>query len=150
MTFSLGGTGSGMMFHEHEDAWTASFAGLKRWIIWDRDVLSRDPPPFQLNFETENKKFFDKVYTTRAHKAWLAKNGWECVQEPGEMMYIPGRMQHAVLNIGETVAVTGEYCAAGFGFETLPECQAIRTQHQGHIDEVDKFSRITRDDVPMY
>ena len=150
MTFSLGGTGSGMMFHEHENAYTASFAGLKRWVIWDRDVLSRDPPPFQLSFDTENKKFFEKVYTTQSHERWLKKNGWECVQQPGELMYIPGRMQHLVLNIGETVAITGEYCAIGFGFETVPECQAIKEEHDQHMAQVDQFRQDRPNDVVTY
>jgi len=95
------------MFHDHEQAWTASLVGLKRWIIWDKDTLTKDPPPFQLGFDTENKQFFETIYTTSAHERWLGRNGWECVQEPGELLYIPGRMQHLVLNIGETVAVTG-------------------------------------------
>ena len=37
LTFSLGGSGSGMMFHEHEAAWTALFTGAKRWLIWDQE-----------------------------------------------------------------------------------------------------------------
>lgn len=38
-------------------------------------------------------------------KSW-ANIGWECVQEAGELMFVPPRLQHAVVNIGETVTVT--------------------------------------------
>lgn len=38
------------------------------------------------------------------------KFGFECVQEPGEMMYVPDAMPHMVLNLGETVAIVGEWC----------------------------------------
>lgn len=35
--------------------------------------------------------------------------GWECTQEAGEMIWVPGGQMHAVLNYGETIAVILEH-----------------------------------------
>ena len=128
LTFSMGGSGSGMTFHEHEQAWTALFAGRKRWLIFNSHSIHNDPPPFRLSIDTENTKFMTTVYRQPKFQAWWKRQGHECVQEAGELMYIPRISPHAVLNMGETIAATGEHCAhfPGKVDNTSPQCLLLR------------------------
>ena len=34
-----------------------------------------------------------------------AKSGYECVQNPGDILYVPQSMQHGTMNIDETVGM---------------------------------------------
>ena len=38
----------------------------------------------------------------------------ECMQHPGEVMYVPEGWYHAVINVGDTVAVAGQRRTANF------------------------------------
>jgi hypothetical protein len=44
-------------------------------------------------------------------------------RDTGEMLYIPDRFYHAILNLGEAVAVIGELCAKGPGCNFVGETQ---------------------------
>ena len=62
-----------------------------------------------------NADFLTTVYRTPEFQKWWGSHGYECIQEAGEMLYIPDRFYHAILNLGEAVAVIGEFCAEGPG-----------------------------------
>ena len=65
-------------------------------------------------------------YRTPQFQEWWRSHGYECVQEPGEMLYIPDRFYHAILNLGEAVAVIGELCAEGPGCNSVGETQTCQ------------------------
>jgi len=104
-TLALGGSRSGMLFHSHDLAWCALIYGRKRWFFFDDRT-------FRLPIWTSNYDMLANEYVHRKDfRAWWGHKGWECVQEPGELMYIPPRLEHAVMNVGETIGIVGERCA---------------------------------------
>jgi len=120
MTLALGGSSSGMLFHGHHVAWCALLFGRKRWFFLDQQDTSGR---FQLQADTTNHEFVSKSYPNDQNfREYWGRAGWECVQEPGELMYTPAFIQHAVLNIGETIGIVGEKCDLD-RFSDRPECQ---------------------------
>jgi len=104
-TLALGGSRSGMLFHSHNVAWCALVYGRKRWLFYDDETFQE--PPWANNYDMlVNQYVHDKHF-----RDWWGRRGWECVQEPGELMYIPAYFEHAVMNIGETIGIVGERCS---------------------------------------
>lgn len=120
MTLALGGSGSGMLFHGHDVAWCALLFGRKRWFMLDQQDQSG---ALVLSPDTTNHEFMVTKYAQdkRFRKYWR-HSGWECVQEAGELMYIPAWVTHAVLNIGETIGIVSEKCDMQ-KFAYHPDCQ---------------------------
>ena len=121
---SLGASRAGALFHAHAPAWNALIFGKKRWLLFDERLISKEHQPLitalkkmgkptSSNFS--NADFLTTEYRTPQFQKWWRSHGYECVQEPGEMLYIPDRFYHAILNLGEAVAVIGELCAEGPG-----------------------------------
>merc|ERR1711971_1001316 len=71
---------------------------------------------------TNHQMMVGKYMHDQNFRKFWSQAGWECVQEPGEIMYIPWGYVHAVLNIGETIGIVGESCT-----EKHPGCQAPKT-----------------------
>jgi len=119
MTLALGGSSSGMLFHGHHVAWCALLYGRKRWFFLDQQDTSGR---FHLEADTTNHEFVSRIYREDTHfREYWRQAGWECVQEPGELVYIPAFVQHAVLNIGESIGIVGEKCDRD-RFANRPEC----------------------------
>jgi len=98
---SLGGAGESLGLHFHHDAWLRILYGEKYWLL---SPGSEVPPP---GFHQK-----DTVATIRAnwHAAHLksphVKKAWlECVQQAGDVLYIPQGWYHGVVNLGETLAI---------------------------------------------
>jgi hypothetical protein len=108
MRVALGGAGSGLIFHKHELAINVLFAGRKRWFIFEdgdpempkgRIMKMKGGKPYT------TAEWFASVYPRdEVQRMWL-RRGFECVQEAGSALYMPGGMMHAVLNDGENLAV---------------------------------------------
>ena len=52
--------------------------------------------------------FFRGRYAEPGVGALLRARGWDCVQRPGEMLWVPRLMLHTTINIGETLSVVSE------------------------------------------
>ena len=78
--FSMGGPASGLAYHEHEEAWCAVMVGAKLWTV---------QRPLGELLEDE------------------AVHEQQCLQESGDLLYLPPHYQHRVQNIGEVVSVSG-------------------------------------------
>jgi hypothetical protein len=98
LTFALGGDGQGIPFHWHQDAYSLQLHGRKRWAIY-----------------APHKMTSTGFSVFESHTTWLqnqinVKNfvppTWECVQEPGDVLYVPEGFFHATACFGESVAVT--------------------------------------------
>ncbi|KAL5266682.1 hypothetical protein ACHWQZ_G003901 [Mnemiopsis leidyi] len=96
-------------------AWNALVSGYKRWILFPthtpRWLLKQKLP------DSEAVTWFKFVHPQTDDKNWPDDcKPIECLQGPGEMMFVPGGWWHAVLNVSDTVAVTQNYVSsANFG-----------------------------------
>ncbi|KAJ8301623.1 hypothetical protein KUTeg_020610 [Tegillarca granosa] len=95
--FFLGSSGSGVSFHKHADAWNGVIYGQKRWFLYP---VQQTPPGGVYPGYTQNE-WFDQVYP---HLNETTKP-IECVQEAGEILYLPEGMYHGTVNLGDTVAI---------------------------------------------
>ena len=108
MRVALGGAGSGLIFHKHELAINVLFAGRKRWFIFedgDPEMPKGRIMKMKAGRPYTTAEWFASVYPRdEVQRMWL-RRGFECVQEAGSALYMPGGMMHAVLNDGENLAV---------------------------------------------
>ena len=110
----LGGNGTGVLFHEHQFTVTGVFAGRKRWFIYDARrareswigdcfrAARRADPAFDLDSVAT---FARAMYPLAVFQEEWARVGFECVQGPGDLLYIPKGFSHATLNFGETLSI---------------------------------------------
>jgi ribosomal protein L16 Arg81 hydroxylase len=66
--------------------------GAKRWLLYPEE-----PPHFDAN--TTSIKWLRDVYPHLL--PWDLP--WECVIEPGDLLYFPRDWYHAIVNLGESV-----------------------------------------------
>ncbi|XP_029638189.1 uncharacterized protein LOC115213383 isoform X2 [Octopus sinensis] len=95
--FFLGSTGTGVTFHKHADAWNAVVFGKKRWFLYP----PKKAPPGGIPFGFTILEWFDTIYPTLDE----SNKPIECIQEAGEILYLPESYYHSTLNIGDTVAI---------------------------------------------
>ena len=111
----LGGNGSGVLFHKHEFTLSGVFAGRKRWFIYDsnrtggtwiddafREAKRADPAFDGLD---SMATFARALYPATAFQRTWARAGYECVQGPNDLLYVPKEYSHATLNYGETLSI---------------------------------------------
>ncbi len=109
----MGGPCSGSTFHidpNGTSAWNACLAGTKKWVLAPR--RTRLPGVFP-------DASFGEVATTLSAVEWfvdfyaqLREQGvpaLECVQRPGDVIFVPHGWFHIVLNLESTVALTHNY-----------------------------------------
>lgn len=101
LTFALGPTGTGINFHAHKDGWNEVIHGRKRWLFYA--PTSRGPPRGFNQFESA-AEWFDAEYDQLAPEDMPE----ECMQHAGDVMYVPEGWLHAIINLGETMAVAGQ------------------------------------------
>ena len=92
----IGPEGSGAPAHFHIDAVNLAVAGRKRWFFWLPTTRFWSSMPVLDWFRTKYKK------DTKPRPL-------ECVQEPGDIIYVPDLYAHGVLNAEETIAVATEF-----------------------------------------
>eukprot|EP01102_Stenamoeba_stenopodia_P000377 TRINITY_DN1034_c0_g1_i3.p1 TRINITY_DN1034_c0_g1~~TRINITY_DN1034_c0_g1_i3.p1 ORF type:complete len:594 (+),score=141.12 TRINITY_DN1034_c0_g1_i3:129-1910(+) len=109
----IGPPRSGTSFHTDplsSSAWNALISGRKRWALYPPNWPSA---PGSISYHPD-----DKYDAEVEPSAWLLENypflapeykPWECVQRPGEVIFVPAGWWHMVLNIDWTVAVTQNF-----------------------------------------
>ncbi|KAJ7331213.1 hypothetical protein OS493_019995 [Desmophyllum pertusum] len=95
--FFLGGSGSGVSFHKHADAWNGVIFGRKRWFLYP----PQKTPPGGVWPSFSQLDWINKVYPNLP----LKDKPLECVQEEGEILYLPESYYHGTVNIGDTMAI---------------------------------------------
>ncbi|XP_041347741.1 uncharacterized protein LOC121367556 isoform X2 [Gigantopelta aegis] len=95
--FFLGSSGSGVSFHNHAEAWNGVVYGSKRWFLYSKETA----PPGGVYPGYSQLDWFSKVYPVLSE----TQKPVECVQQAGEIIYLPEGMYHGTINIGDTVAV---------------------------------------------
>ncbi|XP_076468981.1 uncharacterized protein LOC143299581 [Babylonia areolata] len=95
--FFLGTSGTGVVFHKHADTWNAVVYGKKRWFLYP----ITNTPPGGVYHGFHMRYWYERVYPNLT----ASQRPLECVQQGGEILYLPEGFYHATLNIGDTVAV---------------------------------------------
>lgn len=100
---AIGPEGSGAPLHYHKAAVNTLFYGRKKWFL--------TPPK-------------DSVYSSRPLLEWVGTDKLEtksvvleCVQQPGDVIFVPDFWGHATHNILPSVAVASEFMSPRMEFE---------------------------------
>ncbi|CAG5132383.1 unnamed protein product [Candidula unifasciata] len=95
--FFLGSSMTGVVFHKHSDTWNGVVYGSKRWFLYPNTKT----PPGGVHHGFSVLEWVDHVYPNLTD----VDKPIECVQQPGEILYLPEGTYHATLNLGDTIAV---------------------------------------------
>lgn len=94
--FYVGPPLSGAPVHFHRNAWNVLFYGQKRWFLF--------PPPFAVY---SKQHVWDWWKTRHGNRPF--ESAWECVQHPGDLVFVPDMWGHAVINLKESVGLAAEF-----------------------------------------
>ena len=128
LAISIGSDLQGLTFHHHGEAWNVVIFGMKRWILWDHARWkNNDTLQFRTTRDWENDgahvagaEWIRRLYPDPEREYEIRNYGHDCIQGAGQMMFIPRRWMHMVVNIGDTVSVVSEV-GLGLGEGRKPE-----------------------------
>ena len=111
LRLALGAAGSGNTWHMHGDALNLVLGGQKRWWLYNRST-------YQARRAVQNAPHWlptpDWLAQATAHNEPMPT--WHCTQRAGELIFVPGGIPHAVLNVdGDALAVAVQHDAEGAG-----------------------------------
>lgn len=92
--FYLGPPLSGAPVHFHRSAWNVLIYGHKRWFVY--------PPDRAFYSKQHIWEWWKEVYKNRP-------DALECVQHPGDMVFVPDMWGHGVINLRESIGVASEF-----------------------------------------
>lgn len=128
LAISIGSDLQGLTFHNHPEAWNIVIFGKKRWILWDharwkdnttlQDRTTRDWAHDDLH--VTSAEWIRRLYPDADRQYEIRNHGHDCIQHAGQMMFIPSKWMHMVVNIGDTVSVVSEV-GLGIGEGKKPE-----------------------------
>ena len=101
----LGGNGSSVGFHAHADSVVALLFGAKRWFLFPPGAKPRPRWRDPRGMETWVWQHSRGEGEPAAAGTESGNEMLECIQRPGEILYVPEGWYHATLNYGETLAV---------------------------------------------
>ena len=118
---SLGPSRTGLPFHSHGKTWLALIHGSKRWLVYPPGYNAPAEIQQQFNPLLSNYVWMQNVYPKLASlppapvdpSADTASTSpysrpLECVQRPGDIIYLPEGWAHMTINIGEAVGIGGQ------------------------------------------
>jgi len=130
----MGSSRSGSPFHidpYKTAAWNALLQGRKRWFLYPPGVI---PPGVDNDSESE-----EEDYDAPEPFVWLTENypfldtskkPFECVQQAGEIIFVPSGWWHATFNLEDCVAVTQNFVnSQNFNF-VYPAIKKSRKLHK--------------------
>ena len=124
---TIGGAGSGLSFHQHTSTYNELFVGAKRWSLYG-------PGTAPVN----------QGYTLfQSHRAWLRArlnastrekdpSPLECIQFPGDVLYIPDGWLHATVNLRRTISIARNAKSALPGTAMYFHNKAVRLMQDEH------------------
>ncbi|OQV13413.1 putative JmjC domain-containing protein 8 [Hypsibius exemplaris] len=95
--FFLGASMSGVSFHKHADAWNGVVFGWKRWFIYP----PTQTPPSGVWPGLNTMQWFSRIYPLLSEDT----RPLECMQGPGDIVYLPESWYHGTINLGDTIAI---------------------------------------------
>ena len=96
--FYLGAAGTGAPVHFHTHAYNVLVHGRKRWVLL---------PPRHSLYAIEHIQHW--LESEDYKKLRAAGSTVECIQEPGDVLYVPTSWAHGVLNLAESVGYAMEF-----------------------------------------
>jgi len=128
LAISIGKDLTGLSFHHHGPAWNVVIFGAKRWILWDHnrfknnmtrqlrivrplddaELEDRVPPSDVRSHVLSSPEWIKYLYPSPERQEEIRAHGHDCIQRAGELMFVPRRWMHSVINIGDTVSVISE------------------------------------------
>jgi len=121
--FCIGPKRSGTTVHTDPlgtSAWNAVTHGRKRWVLFEPSTprrVAKAKDVINKGEDNEAIMYFDFLLP-RLKKANPEVRVYEGIQEPGDIIFVPGDWWHGVLNIEDCVAVTQNYVGPD-NFETV-------------------------------
>ena len=94
--FYLGGTGTGAPIHFHSDAWNVCAYGQRRWFLFKPEHATYSKIPM--------KEWIEKDYPKLAGRA----KPLECMQQAGDVLFVPQHWGHGTFNVQESVGLAVE------------------------------------------
>ncbi|KPI85156.1 hypothetical protein ABL78_5781 [Leptomonas seymouri] len=129
----------GSSFHvdpNYTNAWNANMTGRKRWLLFPPGA---NPPGCVPSADMA------EVATPVSLTEWLLNNydaslqelrhcGYECICEPGDIMFVPCGWWHYVINLEDSVAITQNYVSRS----NLPKVVKFLRAMKGSISGIDE------------
>ncbi len=101
LQFYLGPTLSGSPVHFHRNAWNILIYGQKRWFLYPPDKAFYSKQHI-LDWWRDNHASTEGAWSNEATPL-------ECVQYPGDMMFVPDMWGHGVINLKESIGLASEF-----------------------------------------
>ena len=98
--FAIGGTGTGLPWHQHGAAWNTVVYGKKLWLLRDQRKTQMLPV-----CDTKGRQSTVAwLKTANIRSLSTAIPVMYCVVEAGETIYVPPYFEHATINLGPTLS----------------------------------------------
>lgn len=117
--FCIGPKRSGTTVHTDPlgtSAWNAITSGKKRWVLFEPKHPAKFVKGKALRRDHEDDEAIDYFYNILPRiREQIRIEGYdvkvhECIQNAGEIIFVPCNWWHGVINLENTVAVTENYC----------------------------------------
>jgi len=151
LAISIGADLQGLTLHHHREAWNIVIFGAKRWILWDnarwknnstrQAAFARDPDGHQYR----GHEWIQELLPSKMRQYEIINYGYDCIQRAGEMMFVPERWMHMVVNIGDTVSVISEI-GLGIGEGKKPEDFLYDPLESSSSDDEEEWSSDDEDE----
>jgi ribosomal protein L16 Arg81 hydroxylase len=118
--FLLGSSSSGTSFHNHAEAWTGAVFGRKRWFLYPVETTPAGghwPGYGQLDW-------YNQLYSSLEG----GRRPVECMQLPGDLMYLPDGWYHGVINIDDSLGLSLQNIKANPANVPMTTVYALRTE----------------------
>lgn len=131
--------------------WLALIQGAKLWGMYPPSVY-HIPGVKNNNYKKRDYDMEDAFYWWIYTRPYLKSNlPIECVQKPGDIVFIPSGWWHAVLNLDDTVSVTQNFCNKYSFRNCLTELREQADSDDGFIGRTfEQLRELYSEDYPEY
>jgi hypothetical protein len=102
--FSVGGGTGGFPPHKHTAAWLALVVGRKYWTFLPPGAISAEGLGSQ-DLYAQAALNAPELWSDELREKLRGKGMRECMQRPGEVIFVPHLWWHATANVGDAIAI---------------------------------------------